>query len=243
MGQVIVITSGKGGTGKTTTAATISSCLAALGHRTLAIDCDIGLRNLDVSLAMQDFAVTDFLDVLDGRMTLDEAAHEHPRLPSLFFLAAPTSAAPEDIDMAKMNALLRTARAAFDFTILDCPAGLGSGFRLAAASADTAVVVATGEAASLRDASAAVTRLAEMNISEIRLLINRFDRAHAQRWRDSIDEMIDDTGAQLIGVVREDKHVPDAVSGETPLVLHATGGAALDFLSAARRLTGETVPI
>jgi len=242
-GKLIVITSGKGGTGKTTTTAAVSSCLAALGHRTLAIDCDIGLRNLDVSLAMSDFAVKDFLDVLSGEVELADAMHEHPHIPNLFFLAAPAFAAPEDIPPDKLHNMLDLARESFDYVIIDCPAGLGAGFRLAASYADLAVIVATGDASSLRDASRAVTELSELGIAEIRLLINRFNRPHARRWNLNIDDFIDAAGARLLGVVREDPRVSDAICGESPLVLYATKGAAMDFLSAARRLAGEELPI
>ena len=243
IGKVIVITSGKGGTGKTTTTAAVASCLAALGHKTLAVDCDIGLRNLDVSLSMSDFAGTDFLDVVDERVELSDAVHEHPSIENLFFLSAPATTSAADIDAEKMADFVAAARDAFDFTLLDCPAGIGTGFRLAAQNADTAVIVSTSDVSSIRDASVTAQQLADMELGEIRLLINRYNRRRAKQWRETVDDLIDSAGAQLIGIVREDISVPDAVSDETPLILYSGAGAAQDFLATARRLAGEELPI
>jgi septum site-determining protein MinD len=192
---------------------------------------------------MSDFTVTDLLDVLENRVALSEAAHEHPKIPNLFFLAAPASASPEEIDADKMALLIADARENFEYTVIDCPAGIGAGFRLAAKSADAAIIVATGDVSSIRDASVAVARLIDMTIPEVRLLVNRFDGRRARRLRETVDDMIDDAGARLIGIVREDERVPDAVSDDTPLVLYGGTGAARDFLDVARRLTGEELPI
>jgi septum site-determining protein MinD len=142
-----------------------------------------------------------------------------------------------------MARLIANARENFEYTIIDCPAGLGAGFRLAAQSADTAVIVATGDVSAIRDASVAAARLTDMKISEVRLLVNRFDGRRARRLRETVDDLIDDAGARLIGIVREDARVPDAVSDDTPLVLYGGTGAARDFLDTARRLTGEELPI
>jgi septum site-determining protein MinD len=237
------MTSGKGGTGKTTSAAAISSCLAALGHRTLCVDCDIGLRNLDISLGMSDFTVTDISDVAEGRVSVREAAHEHPRLPNLFFLAAPVYRAPEDIDPEAMAGLIAAAREEYEYTILDAPAGIGAGFALATASADTAIIVATGDLSSVRDAGRTRETLWNMGISDVRLLINRVERRKWKRFHTSVDDIVDSTGARLIGVVRDDDSVPEAAAADSPLVLYVGRGAAMDFLDVARRIQGEEIPI
>jgi septum site-determining protein MinD len=243
VGRVIVITSGKGGTGKTTTAAAVSSCLAALGHKTLAVDCDAGLRNLDVSLGMSEFAVTDVSDVTEGRLCVRDAAREHPQIPNLFFISAPARRSPSELDADAMAAMFGEARESFEFVIADSPAGLGVGFMRAAAGADGAVVVSLGDKASVRGAERTAETLRGMGISDSRLLINRFDRRAARRLGVTADDVIDLAGARLIGIVRENAAVTMAAAAETPLVLYARGGAARDFLDAARRLRGEDLPI
>ncbi|NLB29601.1 MAG: septum site-determining protein MinD, partial [Clostridiales bacterium] len=162
MGQVTVITSGKGGTGKTTACAAVSSCLVALGHKTLAVDCDVGLRNLDISLGMSDFTVSDIADVAESRIELLDAAHEHPQLPGLFFLSAPLYRLESAISPESTARLFDIARDNFEHVLVDSPAGLGSGFEFAARHADRAIVVATADPASIRNAGRAVEPLFEM---------------------------------------------------------------------------------
>ena len=156
MGTVIVVTSGKGGTGKTSLTGGVASCLAALGQKVLCIDLDIGLRNLDISLGMTDRALMDFTDVLERRCTLERAAVEHPVIRGLYLLTAPVRPSPASMDEDKMLAMLRTARTQFDYILIDSPAGLGGGFRLATCGADRAVVVSTNDSSALRDAQRTV---------------------------------------------------------------------------------------
>ena len=243
MGQVIVITSGKGGTGKTTACAAVSSCLAALGYKTLAIDCDVGLRNLDISLGMSNFAVSDIADVTEGRIELADAVHEHPELPGLFFLSAPLYKPESVISQDSAALLYEIARESFDFVLVDSPAGLGSGFELAARHADSAIVVATADPASVRNAGRAVESLEELGLSDIRLLVNKFDKAGWSRYNTTIDEIVDATGARLIGNVRDDDDVPAAAVGESLLVLYSRGHAAHGFLDTARRICGKEIPV
>ena len=133
MSTAIVVTSGKGGTGKTSVTGGLASCLAALGHRVLCIDMDIGLRNLDLALGMSDRALMDFTDVVEGRCPLARAVVEHPVVKNLFLLTAPLT--PRPIGESSMRALIREAKGSFDFILMDSPAGLGSGFRLAVCGA------------------------------------------------------------------------------------------------------------
>jgi septum site-determining protein MinD len=242
LGKIITVTSGKGGTGKTTSVAAISSCLAAIGHRTLCIDCDVGLRNLDITLGMTDYSVADFSDVLDGALSLEEACHEHPSIPKLFFLSAPVFREVSGIDSKAMDALYGEAREKFDYCLIDSPAGVGSGFRLAFQRADVAVVVATGDQMSVRGAQRAAAILLEAGIGEIRLLVNRVSPRRFKRLSSTVDDVIDSVGAQLLGIVDEDESVFTAGASGVPLVLHSSGQASRQFLDAARRLSGEDVP-
>jgi septum site-determining protein MinD len=243
MGRVIVVTSGKGGTGKTTTVAALSSCLAALGHRTLAVDCDAGLRNLDVSLGMSEFIVADISDVTEGRLGLEDAVREHPDIPNLFFISAPARLSPTQLLPEGAVRMFRDAAERFEYVLADSPAGLGAGFRLAACAADGAIVVTPGDKASIRGAGRTVETLLAMGISDVRLLINRLDGRSARKLGITADDVIDLTGARLIGIIRESEGVTMAAADETPLILHSRGGAARDFLDTARRVRGEDVPI
>ena len=243
MGKVIVVASGKGGTGKTTAVAAVSSCLAALGHKTLCIDCDAGLRNLDISLCMTDFAVSDFTDVLEGLLPLEDACVEHPRIENLYFLSAPAFTGPEDIDAEGMAELIESAKEHFDYCLIDSPAGIGAGFRLASRGADMAIIVSTGDVSSVRDAQRAAELAYDMGIPETRLLVNRIRRRTFNRIDATVDDVIDDVSAQLIGVVSEDEAVFLSAHNDTPLILTKPKAAARQFLDIARRLTGESLPL
>lgn len=243
MGTCIVITSGKGGTGKTTASGAIGSCLAALGHRTICIDCDIGLKNLDMVLGLTDIAVTDFTDVLDGRTSLEDAATEHPKIKNLFFLGAPTIFSPEDIDRDAMADLIKSAKDKFDYCIIDCPAGIGPGFRLAAQSADMAIVVATGDGVTLRCCQRTVSELKNLGIENIRLLMNKIKPRRFKYTRSTIDDAIDVVGAQLIGVISEDESVVLSAASEIPLALYDSKRAAEQFLRVAYRIKGIHLPL
>ena len=151
MATSIVITSGKGGTGKTSLTGGVASCLAALGHRVLCIDMDIGLRNLDLSLGLSDRALMDFTDVLEGRCSLERAAVAHPVIRGLYLLTAPILLPVRPLSGQAMAQLVRQAKEDFDFVLMDSPAGLGEGFQLAVCAADRAVVVCTTDASDLRD--------------------------------------------------------------------------------------------
>ena len=135
-GQCIAVVSGKGGTGKTSFTAGVGAALAQSGRRVLCLDCDIGLRNLDLALGLSDRTLMDFSDVAQGRCTLDLAAVEHPKVPGLFLLTAPARLRGRPVSEAQMTALLQEVRKQFDFCLLDAPAGLGTGFQLATCGAD-----------------------------------------------------------------------------------------------------------
>ena len=242
MGTVIVVTSGKGGTGKTSLTGGVASCLAALGQKVLCIDLDIGLRNLDISLGMTDRALMDFTDVLEGRCTLERSAVEHPVIRGLYLLTAPVRPTPDALDEEKMRAMLLQARQRFDYILIDSPAGLGSGFRLATCGADRAVVVSTNDSSALRDAQRTVVELGR-RVDTIHLVMNRIQPKLLRRLRTTIDDAMDAAGLPLLGVVPEDSQVILAANTGEPLILFSRKGAALAYLNIAKRLMGQRVPL
>lgn len=239
MGTAVMVTSGKGGTGKTSLTAGAASCLAALGHRVLCIDLDIGLRNLDLVLGLSDRAVMDFSDVMDYRCSLLAGAVEQPDIRGLFLLTAPLS--PEGLDQERFCAVVDEAKEYFDFVFMDSPAGLGEGFQLARAAADRAIVVSAVDPAALRDAQRAVTELHDL--PQLHLVMNRVQPKLIAKLRTSIDSAMDAAGLPLLGVVPEDASVTMAAAGGVPLVLATYKGAAPAYLNISKRLLGQRVPL
>ncbi len=241
MSCAIVVTSGKGGTGKTSLTGGVSSCLAALGYRVLCIDMDIGLRNLDIALGMTDRALMDFTDVLEGRCSLQRAAARHPVIENLSMLTAPLSL-PPGVTEARMVRFLKDAKAQYDFILMDSPAGLGEGFRLAVCGADRAVVVSNTDASALRDAQRVVSQLSK-ELPSIHMVVNKVKPKLLKRLHTTIDDAMDAAGLPLLGVVPEDEQVILAANAGTPLILTSRKGAALAYLNIARRLLGQRVPL
>ena len=242
VGQVVVVTSGKGGTGKTTLCAAIASCLAAEGSQALCIDADVGLRNLDLSLGMADCAVISFEDVMAGLSPLSDAATSHS-ISGLSLLTAPLNTAPEALDPAAFGALIDQARMQYDWCLIDAPAGIGAGFRLASQFADLAIVVSTADPASLRDASRTADLLEQLGVAESKLVVNRVTPKLYRQMSTTIDDIMDVVGLPLLGIVPDDYHVPLASSAGVPLVLHTNQGAAEACLHLARRLCGKKAPL
>ena len=240
MGTAIVITSGKGGTGKTSITGAVAAALAKLGRSVLCIDMDIGLRNLDISLGLSDRALMDFSDVAQGRCPLSRAAVQHPLLPGLYLLTAPMSLSPT-LTAEQVRTLIATARSYYDYILIDSPAGLGAGFRLAIAGADRAIVVATNDASSLRDAQRTVGELD--HIRQVHLVMNRIQPKLLRRLRTTIDDAMDTAGLPLIGVVPEDPQVILSANLGQPLILSGSQGAATACTNIAKRLDGQRVPI
>lgn len=240
MGTAIMVTSGKGGTGKTSLTAGVASCLAALGHRVLCIDLDIGLRNLDIALGLADLAVMDFSDVMARRCPLLTAVTDHPDIRGLSLLTAPLTLA--DPDTARFRALVEEAKEYFDFVFMDSPAGLGDGFQLAMAAADRAILVSATDPAALRDAQRTVSQLLS-RVEELHLVMNRVQPRLMEKLRTSIDNAMDTAGLPLLGVVPEDPNVTVAATAGEPLVMMTYKGAAPAYLNIARRLLGQRTPL
>lgn len=240
MGIVTAITSGKGGTGKTSITGGVAASLAQMGRSVLCIDMDIGLRNLDISLGLSDRALMDFSDVALGRCPLARAAVEHPTLKGLSLLTAPMSL-PASLTEDKVRALLDTARTIYDYILIDSPAGLGAGFRLATCGADRALVIATNDTSSLRDAQRTVAELEELR--QIHLVMNRVQPKLLRRLRATIDDAMNAAGLPLLGVVPEDAQVMLCANLGQPLTARGQRGAALACWNIAQRLEGRQVPI
>ena len=241
MGEVIVITSGKGGTGKTTLTAGLGAALARLGQRVLCIDCDVGLRNLDLSLGMADAALMDFSDVLAGRCSLERAAAVHPKVENLSLLTAPLSLPEALAAEGPFQGLLDQARQRYDSVLIDSPAGLGPGFRLAVCGADRALVVTLSDPASLRDAQRVVLQHAKLE--RVHLVVNRVQGKLLRRLGTTIDDAMDAAGLPLLGLVPEDVAVVlSAGNGQLVQDLgKRSAGAA--FRNIALRLTGQEIPL
>ena len=241
MSTAVVVTSGKGGTGKTSLTGGVSSCLAALGRRVLCIDMDIGLRNLDISLGLTDRALMDFTDVLEGRCSLKRAAVPHPVIKNLYLLTAPLTLSP-GISEERMKAFLRTAREQYDYILMDSPAGMGEGFRLAVCGADRGIVVSTTDTSALRDAQRVVSLLSRQ-LPSIHLVVNRVQPKLLRRLHTTIDDAMDAAGLPLLGIVPEDPQVLLCANQGRPLILQASRGAATAYLNIARRLLGQRAPL
>ena len=241
MSTVIAVTSGKGGTGKTSLVGAVSSCLAALGYSTLCIDMDVGLRNLDLSLGLADRALMDFTDVLQGRCSLERAVVEHPEISGLFLLTAPVTL-PEQLSPELVKEMLDQAKSRFDYILLDAPAGLGAGFQLAVCGCDRAIVVSTTDASALRDAQRTVSELARQ-VDQIHLVVNRVQPKLLKKMRVNIDSALHAAGLPLLGVVPEDEQVMVCANQGRPLALCSGRGAAAAYRNISLRLTGRKVPL
>ena len=244
MGQCIAVVSGKGGTGKTSFTAGVGEALALSGRRVLCLDCDVGLRNLDLALGLSDRALMDFSDVAQGRCSLESAVVEQPRLPGLFLLTAPVRTRGRPVTETQMADLLAEVRKRYDFCLLDAPAGLGTGFLLATASADRAVVVTTTDPSSLRDAQHTVMELDRFGSGKLHLVVNRVRKKLLRSMHATIDDAIDKAGLPLIGVVPEDDALLLSLTRGTPLLLASSQSpAAWAYRNIAARLQGGRVPL
>ncbi len=242
MSTVIAVTSGKGGTGKTSLVGAVGSCLAALGHPTLCIDMDVGLRNLDLTLGLSDRALMDFTDVLQGRCTLEKAVVEHPDIQGLFLLTAPLTL-PQGVREEDMKAMLAEARESYEYILLDSPAGLGACFQLAVCGCDRAIVVSTTDASALRDAQRTVGELGEYGVDRVHLVVNRVQPKLLKKLHATIDDAMDAAGLPLLGVVPEDSQVTLAANQGVPLILRSNRGAAIGYRNISLRLDGRRVPV
>ena len=243
MGELLAVLSGKGGTGKTSVCAGIATALAAAGNRVLCIDCDVGLRNLDLSLGLADSGAISFLDVCSGAYDLCQAA-AHPNYEALHFLTAPVNCPWEDIDETSFGNLLLQARSDYDYVFLDAPAGVEQGFHLAAVYADRCILVTGSSPAAIRDAARAGQLLEQMGKQQIRLIVNRVVKKMVESMSVTIDDMMDTTGIPLLGIVPEDPNVTLAATFNQPLLCYKPRTAAAKAcIRISKRIQGLPEPI
>jgi septum site-determining protein MinD len=244
LGEVIVITSGKGGVGKTTTSANLGAALASLGRSVVLVDADIGLRNLDVVLGLENRIVYDLVDVVEGYARIRQALIRDKRFDNLCLLPAAQTKDKTAVNPDQMRALCRELRGEFDFTLVDSPAGIEQGFRNAIAGADQALVVATPEVSSVRDADRIIGLLEAERMPPPRLIINRMRPAMVRRG-DMMDigDIIDILAIELIGVVPEDEAIVVSTNRGEPASLLPGSRAGSAYRDIARRLLGEAVPV
>ena len=217
MGELIAVLSGKGGTGKTSVCAGIAAALAASGRRVLCIDCDVGLRNLDISLGLTDTASLSFLEVCRGDYPLTQAT-VHPKFPSLSFLTAPMNCSVNDLDTEAFGRLVFEARKIYDYIFLDTPAGVDAGFRLTAGFADRCILVTGAGPAAVRDARRTGELLELMGKTNVRLVVNRVNPRMVSAMDVTIDDVMDEAGLPLLGLVPEDSNVTLAAAVGQPLL-------------------------
>lgn len=243
MGQVIAIVSGKGGTGKTSLTALIGASMALQGRHTLVLDCDVGLRDLDIALGMTDRVLMDFCDVAAHNVELENAVAQHPVLKNLELLTAPVTrmaALPGDDGIRE---LLDEVRKRYDYCLIDAGAGLGQSFQLATQHADRAVVVSTTEPSCLRDAQRTVMELNSYPSGRVHLIVNRLRRRLLRSLRANIDDAMDAAGLPLLGVVPEDDELPVLLAKGKVEKFSYYSPARRATKNIARRLMGEKVPL
>jgi len=238
MGRAIVIMSGKGGVGKTTTTANLGTALARQGKNVVLIDADIGLRNLDVVMGLENRIVYHVVDVLQKKCTPQKALIKDRRIDNLFLLAASQTDDKDSVSPEQMRDLIEQLKAAFDWVLIDCPAGIEQGFRNAIAGADEAIVVATPEVASIRDADRVVGLLLRQNISA-RLIVNRVAPEMVRRGDMlSQEDVIEILSLELLGAVPLDGDIVVSTNKGMPATMDARSPAARAFEKIARRIDG-----
>lgn len=244
MGEAIVITSGKGGVGKTTTTANIGTALALMDKKVCLIDTDIGLRNLDVVMGLENRIIYDIVDVIEGRCKLKQALIKDKRFESLSLLPASQTSDKFAIITEQMKKMITELKQDYDYIIIDCPAGIEQGFQNAIAGADKAIVVTTPEKSSVRDADRIIGLLEKEELEAPQLVINRI-RNHMMKDGDmlDVDEIIQILSIDLIGIVIDDDEVIKASHKGEPVAFQPNSKASISYRNIARRILGETVPL
>lgn len=243
MGQVFVVTSGKGGVGKTTTTANIGTGLAAAGYKVALLDTDIGLRNLDVVLGLENRIVFDVVDVVNGNCRLRQALIKDKRFEGLHLLPAAQTKDKTAVKPDQMLNLCAELKKEFDYIIIDCPAGIEQGFRNAIAGAEKAIVITTPEVSAVRDADRIIGLLEAADLREPKLLINRI-RPKMVRQGDmmSIEDIIDILAVDLLGIIPEDDMIVVTTNRGEAVVMDQNSRSGQAYRNIVRRILGEEVP-
>ena len=244
MGEVIVITSGKGGVGKTTTTANLGSALAMQGKKVVLIDTDIGLRNLDVVMGLENRIVYDIVDVVEEKCKLRQALIKDKRFPELFLLPAAQTRDKSAVNEEQMRELTSKLKEEFDYILIDCPAGIEQGFKNAIAGANRAIVVTTAEISAIRDADRIIGLLESSEIKNPELVINRIKPSMVKRGEMmDVDDIIDLLSIELIGVVPDDEYVVTQTNKGEPVVQNRKAPSGKAYMEIARRILGENIEV
>jgi septum site-determining protein MinD len=242
-GKVVTITSGKGGVGKTTATANIGAALAKLGKNVVCLDADIGLRNLDVVLGLENRIVYDLVDVVEGRCRLRQAMIKDKQLSNLFLIPAAQTRDKSAVSPSDMIRVCDELREEADFIVIDSPAGIERGFRNAIAGADMVVVLTNPEVSAVRDADRIIGLIEAEEKGPGKLVINRINPQMVQRGDMlAAEDVIDLLAIDLLGLVPEDESVLVSSNRGIPVVLDGKSKAGMAFSNIARRLSGEEVP-
>ena len=243
MSEVIVITSGKGGVGKTTTTANIGTGLAQLNKKVVMIDTDIGLRNLDVVMGLENRIVYNLVDVVEGKCRIRQALIKDKKYPDLCLLPSAQTRDKDAVTPEQMVELINELREEFDYILLDCPAGIEQGFKNAVAGADRALVVTTPEVSAIRDADRIIGLLEAEEISKMDLIVNRI-RMDMVRRGDmmSMEDVTDILGIPILGAIPDDEEIVISTNQGEPLVgMNSFAGQA--YLNICKRILGQEVPL
>ena len=244
MDKVIVVTSGKGGVGKTTTTANLGTALALLGKKVVLVDTDIGLRNLDVVLGLENRIVYDLVDVIEGTCRLKQALVKDKRFEGEYLLPAAQTRDKTAVNPEQMIQLTNTLREEFDYILIDCPAGIEHGFRNAIAGADDAIVVTTPQIAAVRDADRIIGLLEANDVDNPKLIINRLEPDMVRKGdMMTIEDIVSILSIELLGVVPDDQTIVISTNKGEPAVTDKKSVAGKAYNNIAKRIIGEDLPM
>ena len=244
MGVSIVITSGKGGVGKTTTTANIGTALASIGKKVVVVDGDTGLRNLDVLMGLENRIVYTLMDVIEGRCRLKQALIKDKRFSNLCLLPTAQTKDKDDISTSDMLKIVNELKEEFDYVLIDSPAGIEQGFENAVIGADRAVVVVNPEITSVRDADRVIGKLDAKGLEDHAVVVNRLNYEMTKKG-DMLDvsDIIETLSVKLLGVVPDDRNITVSTNKGEPIVLEEGSKAGKAFKNIANRINGEDVPL
>ena len=244
MGEVIVITSGKGGVGKTTTTANLGSSLAEAGKKVVLVDTDIGLRNLDVVMGLENRIVYDIVDVVEEKCKLRQALIKDKRFEELFLLPAAQTRDKTAINEEQMKELTKKLKEDFDYILIDCPAGIEQGFKNAIAGADRAIVVTTAEISAIRDADRIIGLLESSEIRNPELIVNRLRPNMVKKGEMmEVDDIVDLLSVDLIGVFPDDEYIITQTNKGEPVIKNKKAPSGKAYIEIARRILGENIDV
>jgi len=244
MSKVFVVTSGKGGVGKTTTTANIGTALAMDGHKVVLLDADIGLRNLDLIMGLENRVVYDLVNVIEGKCRLKQALIKDKRHKDLYMLPAAQTRDKDAVSAEQMKNLCDELRKEFDYILIDCPAGIEQGFKNAIAGADEAIVVTTPEVSAVRDADRIIGLLEANEIREPQLIVNRLriDMVKSGNMM-SVEDIVELLATKLLGVVPDDQDIIITSNKGEPAAINSKSRIGTAYKNIAQRIEGHQVPL